>query len=71
MTDQSLSVYNLTAQHGDLHYDRWRHVEVPFASMSNAPATISALDSLESQVVQKQQQLAMPVTHHFEVVLNP
>lgn len=71
MTDQAMSVYTLITQHGDLHYDRWRHVEVPFGTLSNASATISAIDALESQVVEKQQQTALPVAHHFELVLNP
>lgn len=71
MTEQAMSIYQLVTQHGDLHYDRWRHVEVPFGTMSDAAATVSAIDSLESQVVEKEQQLAVPVAHHFELVLNP
>jgi hypothetical protein len=71
MTDQAMSVYTLVTQHGDLHYDRWRHVEVPFGTMSDTPAAISALDTLESEVVAKEQQAAVPMAHHFELVLNP
>jgi lysophospholipase L1-like esterase len=71
MTEQAMKVYQLTNQHGDLHYDRWRHVEVPFGTMPDAAATIAAIDLLESKVVEKQQQLAQPVPHNFELVLNP
>ena len=46
-------------------------VEVPFGTLSNAPATIAAIDSLESEIVAKQQQAALPIAHHFDLVLNP
>jgi lysophospholipase L1-like esterase len=71
MSDQAMSVYQLTTEHGDLHYDRWRHVEVPLGTMAGAAPAISALDNLESKVVEKQQQLTQPVSHNFELVLNP
>lgn len=71
MTDQAMSVYQLTTEHGDLHYDRWRHVEVPLGTMADAPPAMTALDLLESKVVEKQQQLAVPIAHSFELVPNP
>jgi lysophospholipase L1-like esterase len=71
MTDQAMSVYQLTSQHGDLHYDRWRHIEVPLGTMPEASATMTAMDLLESKVVEKQQQLALPVAHNFELTLAP
>jgi len=71
MTDQAMSVYQLTTEHGDLHYDRWRHVEVPLGTMPDAAPAMTALDLLESKVVEKQQQLAVPTAHSFELVLNP
>lgn len=70
MTEQANGVYQLTTQHGDLHYGRWRQVEVPFGTLPDAPATIAAMDLLESRIVEKQQQLAVPVAHNFELVLN-
>jgi lysophospholipase L1-like esterase len=71
MTDQAMSVYQLTSEHGDLHYDRWRHIEVPLGTMPDAAPAMSALDLLESKVVEKQQQLAQSIAHNFELVLNP
>jgi lysophospholipase L1-like esterase len=67
MTDQAMSVYQLTTQHGDLHYDRWRHVEVPFATLPTSPAAITSIDALEGSVVEKQQALAIPKSHDFEI----
>jgi lysophospholipase L1-like esterase len=71
MTEQAMSVYQLTNQHGDLHYDRWRHVQVPFATVSTAPATTSAMDALEASLVEKQREAATPKPHSFEVTLIP
>jgi lysophospholipase L1-like esterase len=68
MTDQAMAVYQLTVQHGDLHYDRWRHVQVPFG---NTPAGIDAmakLDALEDAVVEQQRAASVPKQHTFEVV---
>ncbi|WP_158944688.1 SGNH/GDSL hydrolase family protein [Granulicella sp. S190] len=67
MTEQAMSVYKLTTEHGDLHYDRWRHVEVPFATLPTAPAAMTSLDALEASVVEKQRALTIPTAHTFEV----
>jgi lysophospholipase L1-like esterase len=70
MTEQAMSVYDLTTQHGDLHYDRWRQIEVPHGTMPDAAATMRSIDNFESKLVEKQQQAAMPVAHNFEIILN-
>ena len=70
MTDQAMSVYLLTQQHGDIHYDRWRHVQVPFGSAPTAAGAITSLDELEKTVVEQQYAAAVPKQHLFEVVLE-
>ncbi len=70
MTDQAMSVYQLTVQHGDIHYDRWRHVEVPFANTPAGAAAITSLDALEDVVVEQQHAAAIPKQHTFEVTLE-
>lgn len=70
MTDQAMSVYQLTQQHGDIHYDRWRHVQVPFGTIPTGSAAITSLDALEDAVVQQQHAAAVPKQHLFEVVLE-
>jgi len=67
MTEQAMSVYKLTTEHSDLHYDRWRHVEVPFATLPTAAAAMSSINELEASVVEKQRALAIPKPHKFEV----
>lgn len=69
MTDQAMSVYQLTTQHCDLHFDRWRHIEVPFTGLQAASSALSSVDALEAGVVQKQRETALPKSHTFEVVM--
>jgi lysophospholipase L1-like esterase len=69
MTEQAMSVYQFTTQHGDVHYDRWRHIEVPFGTMPDAAATMTSIDNFEAKIVEKQRQAALPVAHSYEVVM--
>lgn len=68
MTEQAMSVYQFTTQHGDLHYDRWRHVQVPFGSTTAGTDAMAKLDALEDTVVEQQHAAAIPKQHTFEVV---
>jgi lysophospholipase L1-like esterase len=68
MTDQAMSVYQLTVQHGDIHYDRWRHIQVPFVSTTAGADAIAKLDALEDAVVEQQRAAAVPKQHTFEVI---
>jgi lysophospholipase L1-like esterase len=70
MSDQAMTVYQLTQQHGDLHYDRWRHVIVPFVNAPPGASAISSLAALEAWVVEQQRAAAVPKPHQFEVVLE-
>jgi lysophospholipase L1-like esterase len=68
MTEQAMSVYQFTTQHGDLHYDRWRHVQVLFGSTTAGTDAMAKLDALEDTVVEQQHAAAIPKQHTFEVV---
>ena len=70
MSDQAMTVYQFTQQHGDLHYDRWRHVLVPFASTPAGVNAMTSLQALEASVVEQQRAAAVPKPHEFEVVLE-
>jgi hypothetical protein len=63
-----MNVYQFTVQHGDLHYDRWRHVQVPFGSTTAGTDAMAKLDALEDTVVEQQHAAATPKQHTFEVV---
>lgn len=71
MTAQAMNVYQLTTEHGDLHYDRWRHLQVPLATykMASAQTAMDALDQAEQSVVAEQRHEAQPKPHTF--VLEP
>ena len=69
-SDQAMKVYQLVVSQGDIHYDWWRHVEVPYADQG-LPQTAGAIDSmraLEAAVEKKVHETAQPVPHRFEVV---
>jgi len=71
MTEQASRVYELTVKHNDLHFARWREVQIPFQSLhaSREPSVLDALDKLEDEVVQMQRAAAQPQPRHY--VLSP
>ena len=71
MSDQAMEVYQLTTQHVDLHWDRWRHVQVPLASdrPADLESALQKLDALEQFVVDKEKKAAQPKEHAFSISL--
>jgi lysophospholipase L1-like esterase len=70
MFRQAEAVHALTLAHNQLHFLRWRTVQVPnerhgYANMAKA---IEGLDSLEGDMIAEQRQKAKPVSHRFELV---
>ncbi|MCC6536796.1 MAG: DUF1080 domain-containing protein [Bryobacterales bacterium] len=73
MWEQAARVHQLTLQHNNVHFQRWRSVEVPFQrdSLLTAPVVISALDQMDAELVARQRAQAQPVEHRFELVAGP
>lgn len=69
MMQQAADVHALTLKHNNIHFARWRTVQVPLdgSGFDNAPAE-SALDALEEQVIVAQRVAAQPKPHRFELV---
>ena len=77
MAKQAAAVHRLTLQHNNIHFTRWRAVQVPLAkelSNSNSPSVqravrdlLKALDTEEAGVVRQQRAAAQPVAHKFEL----
>jgi len=69
-SEQSMKVYQLVVSQGDIHYDWWRHIEVPLADdgIPQTAATIDSMKTLEDAVEKKLHEMAQPTAHHFEVV---
>jgi hypothetical protein len=70
MLRQATAVHAFTLKHNNVHYMRWRSLQVPFQSdnFAKAPEAMAALDSLESEIIARQRATAKPAPHHFEVV---
>lgn len=69
MSEQAMSVYQLTTQRGDLHYDRWRHIQVPFGDVAEGQEAMTKLDAVGVHVEEQQRKAALPKAHVFEVAL--
>jgi lysophospholipase L1-like esterase len=70
MAKQAVAVHELTIKHNNLHYDRWREVQVPFENdpLPGVQPTLDALDRLESEVIARQRALAQPKPRRFELI---
>jgi hypothetical protein len=70
MLRQAKAVHGLTLRHNDLHFERWRSLQVPLESRGyhNLTKAIEGLDALESDMVADQRKTAKPALHRFELV---
>jgi len=69
MARQAAEVHALTLRHNNMHYTRWRQVQVPMEKDSTAhlPSALAALDDLEGDVIREQRAAAQPRPRHYEV----
>jgi len=73
MQKQALDVHTLTIKHNNLHFQRWRQIQVPLADYKNPKLdsaigpVLEALDEEEGKVVQQQRAAAQPKPHQFEL----
>ena len=68
-TELAMDVHKLTLQHNDVHFTRWRQVQL---KATNATPTalqraLEALDALEGDLVKQQRAAAQPVPHRYEL----
>ena len=69
MLKQAQAVHGLTVNHNNLHFARWRQVQVPLQehSLSHLRNALKALDDLEGDLVKQQHEAAQPKSHHYEL----
>jgi hypothetical protein len=69
MTKQAAQVHALTDRHNDIHFVRWREVQVPLQDNSSRQVSkaIKALDALEEDLVKQQRAAAQPKARRFEL----
>lgn len=67
MAAQAAAVHQLTLRHNNIHYLRWRQVQVPLAGDDPAlvDKALKALDEVEASVVKQQREAAQPKPHTF------
>jgi lysophospholipase L1-like esterase len=70
MFGQAKSVHELTLRHNNLHFQRWRTIQVPFERKDypNLDKALHGLDALEADTVVEQRAKAKPILHRFELV---
>jgi hypothetical protein len=69
MMDQAAAVHALTLRHNNIHFTRWRDIQVSLADegLTKADTATAALDALEQELIAKQRAAAQPVAHRFEL----
>ncbi len=69
MAKQALDVHALTLKHNQIHYTRWRQVQVPLQDQRSdrlQPA-LESLDALEADLIAQQRAAAQPRPRHYEL----
>jgi lysophospholipase L1-like esterase len=69
MAKQASKVHDLTVKHNDIHFARWRDVQISLQDykLAGVKAAADSLDRLEEQIVQQQRATAQPKVRHFEL----
>jgi len=69
MAKQAAKVHDLTLKHNNIHFARWRDVQISLQDykLAGEKEVVDALDKLEEQLVQQQRATAQPKLRHFEL----
>lgn len=69
MAEQAAAVHDLTLKHNNIHYARWRQVEVPLESLKlkTIRPAMDALDKLEAEIVLQQRAQAQPKARAYRL----
>ena len=69
MLKQALEVHALTLRHNLVHYERWRHFQVPLQEqkLERLQPVLDSLDALEAELLAQQHAAAQPKPRHYEL----
>jgi lysophospholipase L1-like esterase len=69
MAKQAAAVHALTLKHNNIHFIRWRNVQVPMQAdnLPSMPKAMAGLDAIEGDIIAQQRAAAKPITHHYEI----
>lgn len=72
MVKQALAVHGMTLAHNNLHFTRWRQIQVPNESSltPNLQQALRDLDAAEEDLVREQRALAQPKPRGYELALQ-
>lgn len=70
MARQAQGVHDLTLNHNNLHFARWRQLQVPLADnlLPHLQEAEDQIDRLEDEVIAQQRAAARPVPRHYELI---
>jgi hypothetical protein len=70
MARQAAEVHALTLRHNNIHYTRWRQVQVPMEkdATPHLMNALAAIDDLEGDLLKQQRAAAQPRPRHYEIV---
>ncbi len=70
MSKQAADVHALTLRHNNVHFMRWRTVQVPYRDEKGPgmDRALAGLDALEADIIQKQRAAARPMPHRYELI---
>lgn len=74
MFTQASEVHQLTLQHNNIHFFRWRQIEVPLAAypaervQRSGKELLAALDQEDAAVVKQQRTAAQPIARKYELL---
>ena len=70
MLKQALEVAHLTTDHNNVHFARWRTIQVPMEKyhFTLTSQVLADLDALEDEIVRGQQAAAQPKPHRYELI---
>lgn len=70
MVKQSQHVHTLTLKHNDIHFIRWRQVQVPLADQDETKLqkAMAGLDDIEADLIKQQRAAAQPKPRRYELI---
>lgn len=70
MWAQAARLHHLTLKHNNIHFARWRNLQVPMETeeLESVPAAMESLDTVEAELVRRQRMTAQPEPHHFQLI---
>jgi hypothetical protein len=73
MWTQAAEVHALTLKHNNIHFARWRSIQVPLQSdgLEKTQTALAALDAVEGDLIERQRALAQPKPHRFALAKGP